>query len=96
MHLFTVWAPNARTMAVQIDGTDHPMQRAENGWWSAEVENAGPGTEYKLRWTAMRCPTEVCIPAAWPPWLIVRCRSVCFLLVRLPLAGTPAVERRHL
>ena len=48
MHLFTVWAPNAKTMAVQIDGTDHPMQRAENGWWSAEIVNAGPGTEYKF------------------------------------------------
>ena len=36
-------------MGVQIDGSEHPMQRThKRGWWSAEVENAGPGTEYKF------------------------------------------------
>jgi maltooligosyltrehalose trehalohydrolase len=35
-------------MAVRINGTDHPMKGSGNGWWSAEVENAGPGTEYKF------------------------------------------------
>jgi maltooligosyltrehalose trehalohydrolase len=46
--MFTVWAPKAKTMAVAIDSAIHPMEGADNGWWSAEVENAGPGTEYKL------------------------------------------------
>jgi maltooligosyltrehalose trehalohydrolase len=35
-------------MSVEIDGASHPMQRADNAWWSAGVDNAGPGTEYKF------------------------------------------------
>jgi maltooligosyltrehalose trehalohydrolase len=46
MHTFTVWAPRARTIAVRTGGTSHPMEPAEGGWWKANVESAGPGTDY--------------------------------------------------
>jgi maltooligosyltrehalose trehalohydrolase len=46
MHLFEVWAPRAQTMEVKIGGKQIPLQKAERGWWRAEVEDAGPGTDY--------------------------------------------------
>ena len=47
MHEFRVWAPNVRKIAVRAGSTDYPMQpMGEHGWWRAEVEEAGPGTDY--------------------------------------------------
>jgi maltooligosyltrehalose trehalohydrolase len=52
MHTFTVWAPRAKSLAVEIGGTRYPMQPMEHmkqgarGWWSATVAAAGPGTDY--------------------------------------------------
>ena len=47
MHEFTVWAPNARSVAVKIGETTYPMLGPdERGWWSVAVEQAGPGTDY--------------------------------------------------
>ncbi len=46
MHTFKVWAPRAHTIAVLVAGTSHPMQPIERGWWTAEIEDAGPGTDY--------------------------------------------------
>src|ERR1700735_2024040 len=47
MHEFTVWAPNARTVAVKIGNVTHPMLGPdERGWWRVAVEHAGPGTDY--------------------------------------------------
>jgi maltooligosyltrehalose trehalohydrolase len=46
MHTFTVWAPRARTIVVRTGEASHPMEPVEGGWWKAEVENAGPGTDY--------------------------------------------------
>ena len=46
MHVFRVWAPNAKTMEVQIGKQKFAMASAERGWWSAEVASAGPGTDY--------------------------------------------------
>ncbi|MGI9070125.1 MAG: malto-oligosyltrehalose trehalohydrolase [Bryobacteraceae bacterium] len=46
MHTFKVWAPRAHRMAVLIAGISHSMQPKENGWWTADVEGAGPGTDY--------------------------------------------------
>jgi len=47
MHEFTVWAPNARKVAVKIGDVAYPMRGpSERGWWSAAVEDAGPGTDY--------------------------------------------------
>jgi maltooligosyltrehalose trehalohydrolase len=47
MHEFTVWAPNAQKVAVKIGDRTFPMRGpSERGWWSASVEQAGPGTDY--------------------------------------------------
>ncbi len=47
MHEFTVWAPNARAVAVKIGEGMYPMRGpSEHGWWSVSVEDAGPGTDY--------------------------------------------------
>jgi maltooligosyltrehalose trehalohydrolase len=46
MHKFEVWAPRASTAAALIGGASHPMQPAEAGWWTVEVQNAWPGTDY--------------------------------------------------
>ena len=48
MHVFEVWAPRARALAVRIGGEDHPMQPAGGGWWKCRVESAGPGTDYSF------------------------------------------------
>jgi len=49
MSLFTVWAPNAQYLALQL-GKDMncrlPMVRGENDWWSLDVPEAGAGTDY--------------------------------------------------
>ncbi len=46
MHLFEVWAPNARTIDVKIGDEKFAMASNVRGWWSAKVQSAGPGTEY--------------------------------------------------
>jgi maltooligosyltrehalose trehalohydrolase len=50
MHEFTVWAPNARKMAVSIEGGAYPMRPMESpgryGWWCVDVDAAGSGTNY--------------------------------------------------
>jgi maltooligosyltrehalose trehalohydrolase len=47
MHEFTVWAPNARKVAVRIGEATYPMHGpGERGWWSVSVQDAGPGTDY--------------------------------------------------
>src|SRR5690242_9912655 len=46
MHRFSVWAPVANTMDVQLYGKRLPMNRVEDGWWAIDVPEAGPGTDY--------------------------------------------------
>jgi maltooligosyltrehalose trehalohydrolase len=46
MHVFEVWAPRASTMEVKIENTKFPMEKKPRGYWSAAVEEAGPGTDY--------------------------------------------------
>jgi maltooligosyltrehalose trehalohydrolase len=47
MHRFEVWAPRAKTVSVQANGKVYPMYRKDgHGWWDAEVDSAGPGTNY--------------------------------------------------
>src|SRR5947209_8744821 len=46
MHTFKVWAPRAHTVAVLIAETSHAMTATNGGWWTAKVEDAGPGTDY--------------------------------------------------
>lgn len=47
MHEFGVWAPRADKAAVRIGEKSYAMTVADDrGWWSAKVEDAGPGTDY--------------------------------------------------
>ncbi len=46
MHKFEVWAPLARTLAVRIGDSSHPMKKSESDWWAAEVDDARPGQDY--------------------------------------------------
>ncbi len=46
MHEFRVWAPKAKQVEVVAGGTKHTLNTDEGGWWYAEVEQAGPGTDY--------------------------------------------------
>src|ERR1700676_1975580 len=47
MRTFEVWAPLAKTMAVQVVGSRFPMDGPdEHGWWRVDVRDAGPGSDY--------------------------------------------------
>jgi maltooligosyltrehalose trehalohydrolase len=47
MHEFTVWAPAVGKVAVKVGDALHAMEGPDEiGWWSAEVEDAGPGSDY--------------------------------------------------
>ncbi len=46
MHVFEVWAPQARTVEVKIGDQKFALGAKERGWWFAEVASAGPGTDY--------------------------------------------------
>ena len=46
MHTFNVWAPNAKSAEVKINGNRFPLTHGDHGWWTAPVEEAGPGTDY--------------------------------------------------
>lgn len=47
MHRFKVWAPRAKTVAVEVNGSRVPMKpEGDRGYWSVEVEEAGPGSDY--------------------------------------------------
>lgn len=50
---FRVWAPHAERVSVigsfnEWDGGKHPMQAEENGYWYADVAEAGVGDQYKF------------------------------------------------
>src|ERR1051325_2001312 len=45
MHSFSLWAPNAKRVEVEIDRKRTPMNAGENGWWSALV-SAPAGSDY--------------------------------------------------
>ena len=47
MHRFQIWAPFAKQLAVSANGSAHAMNGPdEDGWWSLECSDAGPGTDY--------------------------------------------------
>jgi maltooligosyltrehalose trehalohydrolase len=46
MHVFEVWAPRASTMEIKIGNDKFPMEKRSRGYWSAAIEEAGPGTDY--------------------------------------------------
>jgi maltooligosyltrehalose trehalohydrolase len=35
---FTVWAPRPQRVQLDVEGTLHPMERSDDGWWRAEVD----------------------------------------------------------
>ena len=47
MYEFSIWAPSAKNMTVEVNGSRHAMQGPDDrGWWRAAVEQAGPGANY--------------------------------------------------
>jgi maltooligosyltrehalose trehalohydrolase len=46
---FSVWAPRASRVDVELLGRRVPMSREADGWWSANVAGAGAGTDYHFR-----------------------------------------------
>lgn len=44
-HEFAVWAPKPDVVRLDVEGTLHPMERAEDGWWRAVVD-AAPDARY--------------------------------------------------
>src|SRR5947207_11555397 len=47
-HHFGVWAPNAGRVELLADRRAARLSRGTAGWWSVEVDGAGPGTDYRL------------------------------------------------
>ena len=54
MTSFSVWAPNAKRVEVELATPVIPMTAGENGWWTAELDDIGkrPDTDYMFlpRW----------------------------------------------
>ncbi len=47
MTTFRVWAPIPSSVELELGGQRRlPMRRADRGWWSLDVPDAGPGTDY--------------------------------------------------
>lgn len=47
MHQFQVWAPKAKRVSVQVNGTLYPMEGPDSrGSWRASVEQDGHGSDY--------------------------------------------------
>jgi maltooligosyltrehalose trehalohydrolase len=49
MHRFQVWAPKVHGIEVELKGEFFPMKPQKDGWWSVDIEPAGPGTDYSFR-----------------------------------------------
>ena len=46
MHTFRLWAILPERVEVQVASQRYPMRRGEDNWWTADVESAGPGSDY--------------------------------------------------
>ncbi|WP_419804793.1 malto-oligosyltrehalose trehalohydrolase [Terriglobus sp.] len=47
MHHFSVWAPRRKKVSVVVDNNTYPMQGpSQRGFWIADVESAGHGSDY--------------------------------------------------
>jgi maltooligosyltrehalose trehalohydrolase len=47
MHRFEVWAPRPKKVSVHLAGKLYPMEGPDPcGFWSASVDQAGPGSDY--------------------------------------------------
>ncbi len=49
MHTFRVWAPKPERVTVEVAGASHEMKRAKGGWWTVDVADAKPGSDYGFR-----------------------------------------------
>ena len=48
MQKFEVWAPLARSVAVQLGDNSHGLEASGRGWWKGELQDAGPGSDYSF------------------------------------------------
>ncbi|HUJ09670.1 MAG TPA: malto-oligosyltrehalose trehalohydrolase [Verrucomicrobiae bacterium] len=46
MHTFRVWAPLPKRVELLVQGRRSPMQRGQDGWWTATNQSAAPGSDY--------------------------------------------------
>jgi maltooligosyltrehalose trehalohydrolase len=46
MNSFRVWAPNAKTVELELRSERFPMSADEKGWWFSEIVSVQPGTDY--------------------------------------------------
>jgi maltooligosyltrehalose trehalohydrolase len=46
MTVFSVWAPNAKAVEIELGGARFPMSARENGWWFVELGSVEPDTDY--------------------------------------------------
>jgi maltooligosyltrehalose trehalohydrolase len=44
--IFEVWTPTVTAVELDVPGGRRPMSPGQDGWWSAEVPEAGHGTRY--------------------------------------------------
>jgi maltooligosyltrehalose trehalohydrolase len=49
MTRFTVWAPSAQKVDVQVEGERIPLEPGERGWWAIDVPEATAGSDYAFR-----------------------------------------------
>jgi maltooligosyltrehalose trehalohydrolase len=47
--IFRVWAPKPARVELDLTGRRLEMVAGDGGWWSLDVPDAGPGTEYAFR-----------------------------------------------
>ena len=45
---FSLWAPAAKRVDLLLDAS-HPMQRGDDGWFSADIAGVAAGARYKFR-----------------------------------------------
>src|SRR5258708_7738318 len=45
-HNTQVWAPAAECVAIQINGSEHPMEPDDSGWWRLEFPRDLHGADY--------------------------------------------------
>ena len=48
MHTFRIWAPAVKSAVVKIGDSLTSLHPEPSGWWSATVNEAGPGTDYQF------------------------------------------------
>lgn len=46
MHKFEVWAPSAKSVEVEVNGSKFPLLPTERGYWAANVEQAHEGSDF--------------------------------------------------